>query len=282
METVTNFLFFGSKITGDLDCSYESKRFLLFGRRAVRNLDRILKSRDITLSKKVLDSQNYDFSSRHVWMWELDHKEGWTLMNWCFQIAGMKALESPLDCKEIQPVHPKGNQSWLFIGRTDAEAETPILWPPDVKVEKTLMLGKTESKKRRGWWRMRCLESITTSMDLNLSKLQQTEEGRGAWQAAVHGVAKSQTWASVTFTFPHPHFRSVMLAEANVVFPELYWKCLLSQFYFPINASCPISITSGSSKGSFLCHSRLPLPSSPSPALSLATFLCFGLSIHKK
>ena len=262
------------------------KRCLLFGRKAMTNLDSILKSRDITLPTKVHLVKALVFP---VVMYGC---ESWTTKKaewqriyafelWCWRRLLDTGL-SPLDCKEIQPVHLKGNQPWIFIGRTDAEAETPILWPPDVKVEKTLMLGKTESKKRRGWWRMRCLESITTSMDLNLSKLQQTEEGRGAWQAAVHGVAKSQTWASVTFTFPHPHFRSVMLAEANAVFPELYWKCLLSQFYFPINASCPISITSGSSKGSFLCHSRLPLPSSPSPALSLATFLCFGLSIHKK
>jgi len=77
---------------------------------------------------------SYGFSSSHVWMWELDHKEGWAPKNWCFWTVVLeKTLESPLDCKEIQPVHPKGNQSWIFIGRTDAEAEAPILWPPDVK-----------------------------------------------------------------------------------------------------------------------------------------------------
>ena len=79
-------------------------------------------------------SQSYGFSNSHVWMWELDYKESWALKNWCFWTGVLeKTLESPLDCKEIQPVHPKGNQSWIFIGRTDAEAETPILWPPDVK-----------------------------------------------------------------------------------------------------------------------------------------------------
>ena len=79
-------------------------------------------------------SQGYDFSSNHVWMWELDYKESWALKNWCFWTAVLeKSLESPLDCKEIQPVHPKGDQSWVFIGRTDVKAETPILWPPDVK-----------------------------------------------------------------------------------------------------------------------------------------------------
>ena len=79
-------------------------------------------------------SQGYGFSSSHVWMWELDYKESWALKNWCFWTVGLeKTLESPLDCKEIQPVHPKGNQSWIYIGRTDVEAETLILWPPDAK-----------------------------------------------------------------------------------------------------------------------------------------------------
>ena len=89
---------------------------------------------------KVWSSQSFGFSSSHVWMWELDHKEGWALKNWCFLTVVLdKTLESPLDCKEFQPVHPKGNQSWIFIGRTDAEAETPIRWPPDAK---NWLLGK--------------------------------------------------------------------------------------------------------------------------------------------
>ena len=98
------------------------------------NLDSIFKSRDITLPTKGLSSQSYGFSSSHVWMWELAYKESWALKNWCFWTLVLeKTLESPLDCKEIQPVHPKGNQSWMFIGKTDTEAETPILWPPDAK-----------------------------------------------------------------------------------------------------------------------------------------------------
>ena len=117
-------------------------------------------------------SQGYGFSSSHVWMWELDYKESWVPKNWCFWTVVLeKTLESPLDCKEIQPVHPKGNQSWIFIGRTDVEAETPILWPPDVKswlIGKTLMLGKIKGRKRRWWQRMRWLDGITDSMDMSL------------------------------------------------------------------------------------------------------------------
>ena len=110
-------------------------------------------------ANKGLSSQCYGFSSSHVRMWELDHKESWVPKNWCFWTVVLeKTLESPLDCKEIQPVHSKGNQSWIFIGRTGAEAEAPILWPPERRansLEKILILRKIERRRRTGWQRMR-------------------------------------------------------------------------------------------------------------------------------
>ena len=130
METVTDFILGGSKITANGDCSRKIKRHLLLGRKAMTNLDSILKSRDISLPTKVHLVKTTGFSSSHVWMWELDYKESWVPKNWCFWTVVLETFESPLDCKETQPVNPKGNQSWIFI---DAEAETPVLWPPDVK-----------------------------------------------------------------------------------------------------------------------------------------------------
>ena len=198
-------IFLGSKITEDGDCSHEIKRRLLLGRKAVTNLDSILKSLQTSLSDKGPYSQSYGFSSNHVQMWELDHKEGWAPKNWWFWTVVLeKTLESPLDCREINPVYLKGSQLWTFIGRTDAEAEAPILSPPDWKrdsLEKTLMLRKTEGKSW-GWQRMRWLDSIPGSMDMDLSKLEAVVKDRKAWHAAVHGVAKNQTqfsnWTIIT------------------------------------------------------------------------------------
>ena len=133
-------------------------------------------------------------------MWELDNTEGWVLKNLCFQIVVLEeTLESPLDSKEIKPVNPKRNQSWIFIGRSDAEAEAPVLWPPDAKnwlIGKDPDAGKDEGRRRRGRHRMIWLDGIISSTDMSLSKLQDLVMNREAWHAAVHGVTKNQTWLS--------------------------------------------------------------------------------------
>ena len=151
VETMTDFIFLGFKITTDGDCSHEMKRGLFLGRKAMTNLDSISKSTPCWQSS--IES-SYGFSSSHVWMWELDYKESWAPKNRCFWTVVLKeTLESPLDYKEIQPVHPKGNQSWIFIWRTDAEAETPILWPPDANswlIGKDTDAGKDWRREEKG------------------------------------------------------------------------------------------------------------------------------------
>ena len=142
-----------SKIIADGNCSHETKRRLLLGRKAMTNLDSILKSKDTALSTKVCIVKVLVFLSSQIWMWVLGHKEDWALKSWCFWTVVLeKTLESPLDCKEIQPLSLKGNKPWIFIRRTDTKAETPILWPPDAKsriIGKDLSAGKDRRQKKR-------------------------------------------------------------------------------------------------------------------------------------
>ena len=149
-----------------------------------------------------------NFSGSHVWMWELDHEEGWAPKNLCFWTVVLeKTLESPLDCKEIQPVNPKGNQSWIFIGRTDADAEAPILWPPDAKsrfIGKDPDAGKDWGQQEKGVTEDEMVDGIINSMDMCLSKLQEIVKDREVWHAAVHSISRSQTqlsdWTTTTTT----------------------------------------------------------------------------------
>ena len=144
VEIVADFILGGSKITADGDCNHEIKRHLLLGRK--------VKKQRHYFANKSSSSHGYGSSSTHVWMWELDYKESWAPKNWCFWTVVLeKTLESPLECKEIQSVHPKGNQFWVFIGGTDTE--TPILWPPDAKnwlIGKDPDAGKDWRREEKG------------------------------------------------------------------------------------------------------------------------------------
>ena len=199
METVSDFILLGSKITADGDCSHEINTRLLIGRKVMSNLDSILKSRDITLPAKV------HLVKAMVFPVVTYRCESWTIKKAvcqridAFELWYWRRLLSPLDCKEIQPVHLKGDQSWMFFGRTDIEAETPILWPPDVK--SWLIWKDPDAGDNWGWEEKKTTEDEMVgwhhySMDMSFSKLQELVMDRDAWHVAVHGVTKSRTWLS--------------------------------------------------------------------------------------
>ena len=199
VETVADFIVLGSKITADGDCSNESIRRLLLGRKLMTNQDSILKSRDITSPTKVclVKAMVFPVVMYGCESWTI---KSWVQKNWCFWTVVLeKTLENPLDCKEIQPDHPKGDQSWVFIGRTDIEAETPILWPPHAK---SWLIGKDPDSGKD--WRQEEKETTEDEMVGWHHRLDGhgfgwtpgVGDGQEAWHAAVHGVAKSQTQLS--------------------------------------------------------------------------------------
>ena len=191
METVRDFTFLGSKIIADGDCSHEMT--LAPWKKSYDQPRQQIKRQRHYFANKGPSSQSC-FSGSHVWMWKLDYKEGWALKSWCFWTVVLeKTLESPLDSKEIEPVNPKGGQSWIFIGKTDAKADLQyfghLMWRTN-SCEKTLMLGKNEGKRRRGQQMVRWLDGITDSVDMNFRKLREIVKDREAGLATVHGVAE--------------------------------------------------------------------------------------------
>ena len=162
------------KITMDSDYNHKIKKLCTSWKESSDKPRQHIKKQRYHFADKGLCSQSYGFSSGHIWMWDVGHKEGWGMKNWCFWIVVLETLESPLDCKQIKPVNPKGNQLWILTGRTVAEA--PILWPPDANPRLTEQRPWCWERLKARWgWEHRViwLNGITDSMDINLSKLQE-------------------------------------------------------------------------------------------------------------